>query len=358
MSEKLVWHFPDCTNLDYIDFKDKNAVTRLLIEQHLEKTNSMFEWKGLPDTIPQHYLEFLLQTVGYAGIIKEKDKLFATYGNVGGIRNYNYEPTALIVSNPYLLIESKAYRIFYGKDSDIDSPLKGAIKTNGDCVVIANDMLSKGLLPMSRFYASQLVENTITKNITTIVARAMYILAVGDEDIREDFEDLIDNLIDGEIKALLAEGILGDGAKELVQTLPFADDIHKAITDFIENEQYIRSMWLNEHGLQSNYNMKRESLNSNESQLNKDAVIPYPDTMLKMRRLACKRINELYGVNWSVDFNSAWKYSRQGIEESLEAIDEETEMTTNSSQNDEEKEMPTNSSQKDGEENEEETEIS
>ena len=341
MNEKLTWHFPDSTNLDYLDLKDKNAVSKLLICQHLEKTNAMFEWNGLPDTIPQHYLEFLLQTVGSVGIIKEQDKLFAVYGNAGGVRNYNYEPATFIVSNPYLLIQSKAYNIYYGKDTTISSPIKETIKTDGDCVLITNDVMRTGLIPMSRFYASQLIENTITKNLTTIIARAMYIFAAGDDDIREDFNDLIQSLIDGEIKALLAEGILGDGAKELVATLPYATDMHKAITDLIENEQYIRSMWLNEHGLQSNYNMKRESLNSNESQLNKDAVIPYPDTMLNMRRLGAKRMNELFGTNITVDFASAWKYSRLGVEETIQAIDENTEAELL------DEKVPTKSSQKD-----------
>lgn len=321
MGEKLTWHFEDTTNLQYIDFKDKNVVTRCLIETMLQRTNSMFEWKGLPETIPQHYLEMLIQTNGYAGIIKHNDKLFAVFGGVGGLRNYNYEPTTLIVSNPYLLLQSKVYEVFYGNDSKIESPLKNGITTDGECVIIANDNTYKGILPLCQYYASQLVENTITKRRLSINMRSMYIFVASDEDIKNDFKDLMKNLENGDSDCVLAEDVLTDGAK----TLPYSDKGHEALTDLIENEQYIKASWLNDLGLQANYNMKRESINSNESQLNKDAVLPYVDCMLAMRKLACKRINQLFGTNWSVEFSSAWSYTRTTIEQAIDAIDETSE---------------------------------
>ena len=67
--------------------------------------------------------------------------------------------------------------------------------------------------------------------------------------------------------------------------------------------------------------MKRESINSNESQLNKDAILPLPDTMLESRLLGVERVNKLFGTKISVDFSSAWKKSRQALEESLDDID-------------------------------------
>ena len=319
--EKFVWYCKDETNLKHIDFKDKDAVTRLLIGTMLTRTNSMFEWKGLPKTIPQHYLELVLQTNGNIGIIEHEGKYFAVYGNAGGMRNYNYEPSLFVVSNPYLMIQSKMYEIFYGNDAEIDSPQKPP-KTDGKCVVIVNDPMYRGLIPLSQYYSSQLTENTITKRMVSIISRIMYVFAAGDEDIKKDFDDLIKDVERGEIKAILAEGFLGDGVNNAVATLPLSDKAHEALTDLIENEQYIKASWLNDLGLQANYNMKRESINSNESQLNKDAVLPLVDTMLAMRKLACKRINELYGLNWSVDFSSAWKYTRTTIEQAIEAIDD------------------------------------
>ena len=71
--------------------------------------------------------------------------------------------------------------------------------------------------------------------------------------------------------------------------------------------------------------MKRESITSNESQLNQDAIIPLADSMLETRKKACELVNSTFGTNWSVDFSSSWKYKREEIEIELEKIRNEAE---------------------------------
>ena len=56
--------------------------------------------------------------------------------------------------------------------------------------------------------------------------------------------------------------------------------------------------------------MKRESINSNEAQLNESALRPFVDIMLESRRKACDKLKEVFGIEWSVDFNSSWKTQR------------------------------------------------
>ena len=219
---------------------------------------------------------------------------------------------------------SEAYEVFYGEEAKINNPMRDDLKTSGDCVIIQNDNMCMGLIPLCRYYATQLTENTISKRLVTILSRAMYVFTAGDEDIKSDFMDFIKDITKGELSCVLAEGIMGEGVNS-VNTLPLADDGHKALTDLIEDQQYIKASWYNDLGLQANYNMKRESINSNESQLNKDAVLPFVDTMLAMRKLACERINKLFGVNWSVEFNSAWGYTRTTIEQAIDAIDPTSE---------------------------------
>ena len=52
--------------------------------------------------------------------------------------------------------------------------------------------------------------------------------------------------------------------------------------------------------------MKRESINSNESQLNDDMLHPLIDDMLRERKEGIDRVNALFGLNIKVDFASAW----------------------------------------------------
>ena len=54
--------------------------------------------------------------------------------------------------------------------------------------------------------------------------------------------------------------------------------------------------------------MKRERLTANEVEANTDNLYPLVDDMLKCRRLALEKINEMFGLNIEVQFNSSWDY--------------------------------------------------
>jgi hypothetical protein len=52
--------------------------------------------------------------------------------------------------------------------------------------------------------------------------------------------------------------------------------------------------------------MKRESINSNEAQLNDDMLTPLIDDMLFVRQRQVGKINDMFGTNISVRLGSAW----------------------------------------------------
>jgi hypothetical protein len=60
-------------------------------------------------------------------------------------------------------------------------------------------------------------------------------------------------------------------------------------------------------GLNANYNMKREAITSNESQLNDDMLAPLVDDMFRCRKIWIEQVNEMFGVNWSIDWASSWR---------------------------------------------------
>jgi hypothetical protein len=97
----------------------------------------------------------------------------------------------------------------------------------------------------------------------------------------------------------------------------------------IESQQYIRATWFNDLGLNANYNMKRESINSGESQLNDDALLPLVDNMLECRKIAVDKINAMFDTSISVDLASAWKDN----EIELENAQQEMEVSDNRKDN-------------------------
>ena len=67
----------------------------------LNRTLGMFEYKNLPDTLPQVEIEKRLQTKGHATIYQYKNNLYVTTGSLNGqeLSPYN-EPTHVNINIP------------------------------------------------------------------------------------------------------------------------------------------------------------------------------------------------------------------------------------------------------------------
>ena len=94
----------------YYDFKNKQRCVQNYVYYMLNRTLTMFEYDGLPDTIPKIDLERFIQQNGEVCIAKHNDNLYAFTAGLGGFPDVYYEPTEMIVANPALDL-SKSYKI-------------------------------------------------------------------------------------------------------------------------------------------------------------------------------------------------------------------------------------------------------
>lgn len=291
------------------DFKNKGKNIQHYITYMLNRVQTMFNYDGLPDTIPKTVLELYLMINGHSVIVRHNDKLYVCFGSFGGEPNEYYIPSQYIVANPYL-------KLFNTFTIDVD------------CVLIRNDSLFYGLLPMFRKYATQLVENDISMNMVDINSRVAMLLSANNDRTKESLELFLKRIESGE-NAVIA----GNMVFESLNTQPYADSkANQMLTDLIEYHQYIKASWFNAIGLQANYNMKRESINSNESQLNDDMLIPLVDDMLECRKQWCERVNAMFGTNITVSLASAWEENE--IEREVILYDENSEVETDVSEHD------------------------
>lgn len=282
-------------------YKDKH--TKELVMYFLNRLESMFEWKGLPNTIPKRDLELFLLTNGNVCFTKVKDDYYVFTGGYGGEPNEYYRPTTYIVANPYL-------------------DFSATLKIGETCEVIPNDSMYMGLLPLLTRYCTLMVENDLTLWTRSITSRSEMIALAEDSKGKLSFDTFVKQLEDGELASILNRPTLFDGIK----TTPYANANGNAITQIIELQQYLKASLYNELGLNANYNMKRESINSGEATLNDDALLPLIDDMLNSRKLACEKINTLYGLNISVDYSSVWKQNQKEIDNALEKQEDETDI--------------------------------
>lgn len=288
------------------DFSDKESSVDYYIRHWLNRTQSMFKYNGLPDTIPQRNLELILQSCGYAIISEVEGKLYAFFGGLGGMRDVYYQPTIATVANPALNI-SKTWKI------------------GEECVLIRQDSLLQSMLPMFRRYATMLAENECTIRMADINTRVQFLITAPDDTSKNAAVKFLNDIENGKMGAVADNSFL-DGIK--VQ--PAASTSGNALTQLIELEQYLKGSAFMDMGLSSNYNMKREALNSAESTTNDDILLPLIDDMLEQRRIGLEKVNAMYGTKITVELNSAWKYRAEEAKLIIENMESEGDNNENS----------------------------
>lgn len=275
-------------NFDFrlYDFKNKDKALFNLISEMLKITLDMFKWEGLPSTIPERELELLLQLRGSCIVASHNSNLYALGGNLSGECDAYYIPKYYIVANPWLKLEKTFER-------DVD------------CIFGTNDRMWTGLTPMMERYATQSLETDISLSIANIQERLHALVRCANDSEKVAFETLLSRLEKGDLASAIVsdEWAMNDG----IGVMPFAGDSHKTITELIELRQYIKASWFNELGLQANYNMKREAINSTEGQLNEDGLVPLVADMLECRQIFAEGINDMFGTDISVELSGAWK---------------------------------------------------
>ena len=273
--------------LDYV--KDKNKSAKCYFRYFLARTQKMFQYKNLPDTIEADVLERYLQINGVACITEYKDKLYVFAGNLGDKQDVYYRPTKFIVSNPHISQEG-----FFKEVTVLgDEPHDG--------VLMRNDTEWIGLTPLFARYSVMLAENLLTLRSADIMLRVMALLSAPTDSIRKSAMDYLQKLEKGEF------GVIGDDAfTEGIKMQSPPSNNGSYLTQFIELQQYIKGSFFNELGLRANYNMKREAIGTGESTLDQDVIMPLVDNMLTTRRQDIEKVNNMYNLDISVDFSSAW----------------------------------------------------
>lgn len=266
--------------IDYV--KDKKLSSKSYINYMTIRLQKMFKYENLPDTIPREILEYYLMINGTCYITKVDGNLYALMGTFGGEPDPYYKPTKYIVANPALHL-SKEYDI------------------NKDGVLMRNDSIWQGLYPLMSRYACLMAENVLTIRSADVMLRVLAMLTAPDDKTKIAAEAYLKKLENGEF-GVIAENRFFEGVK--MQSPPSNNGSY--LTQFIELHQYLKGSFYNEIGLNANFNMKREALGDGESSLNEDSLLPLCDEMLRCRQEDILKINEMFGTDISVEFDSSW----------------------------------------------------
>lgn len=264
------------------EIKNKDKSVNGYIRKMLAITQAMFAYKGLPETLPQNNLENLLQTNGNVFVTEVDGKIYAFTGGLGGVPNAYNEATEYIVSNPYLNL-NKSYKI------DVDG------------VLIKNDSGANSLLPIFGKYGVLCSDTLLSLNTCSVLSRITMLISASDDKTKQSADDFVNKIMQGDF-SVIGENAFFKG----VNLQSISTQSANQITQLIELLQYFKASAFNEIGLNANYNLKRERLNTSEVQMNVDALNPYVDNMLQERKKAVEKINAMFGTEISVELASSW----------------------------------------------------
>lgn len=264
------------------DLTDKKTCLHDFVLNMLNKTLTMFEYEGLPPTMPAVELEKLLQRNGYAVIAKYTDgQLYAFKAGFAGQDVYG-RPTQAIINNPAL-------------------KWNATLDINKECVVVLNNDMKKPITDFFVHYGTLLNENELTMLLSDYNKRIQTLISANDDNTIDNANAYLQKIINGSL------GVIGES--KLFDSLKIQDSGKGSttqFTDLVQYQQYLLATLNNEIGLATNSNMKKERLTSNEVDVNQNATYPLVDNMIKNRQNGLELLQSIFGVAATVKFNSIW----------------------------------------------------
>lgn len=304
-------YLPNGTGSSLALIKSKEQIFRYLVEDKLGRTLGMFEYEDVPDTFDPVVFEIYLQTQGYAIVCKPNDThgkpdgIYVLQGSLGGELDASYRPTLAMPVSPYLQYSAQ-------------------LEIGKDCVVVRANEIYRGINEINSFYAGLLAEAYTTLRIQLINLRAPVIVKTDDDDTKASADEYFKALEAGDLKSFLSKNTIEDLA-EGASGIDYTNRGQSHIKDTMELIQYLHAQWNIAIGLNDNYNMKREAINSTEVDSNTEPLMTWVDAQLESRKKGIKEINEMSGTSIKVKLGADWQRAYEYVLQALENAESDNE---------------------------------
>ena len=287
---------------------DKTQLTNYYYKMLLNRVINMFTWENLPDTIDEQVMNFWLFVTGRVVFTKFNGKLYALNGNYGGYPNEYYLPTEFIVANP--ILGSKNVKL------DVD----GVAMFNSDTDKYPAQTMTGGLYPILTLTANMLADCVVTISSALKNGRVQTAFVCKDDTVKTAGEKVLKQLYNGNPAVMIDDTILN-----CITPIKMSDNTSVAtiLQQTVETYQFWLANFYNSIGVNANFNMKRERLNTAEVNINDSALFVNVVNMLNNRQQAVEKINKMFGTEISVRISDEWKDLVQTEEEMPKGESEE-----------------------------------
>lgn len=271
----------------------------------LNTASSIFVWEDLPKTIDENYLTTELIESGKIGIINTNNGLVAVRGNWGGGLNEYLKPEQFIYSNP--VVGSGNPKI--GKDIAV------IFLTTVDTMNVEVD---GGLSMLIDSTATLLSDNELSLNIAQKNTRLMLVADADSESTANSAERVLSAMYEGKPYKVVLKRFQDSLSVNPLVTIRPAENIRQ----LIETRQFIWSSFLQELGINSNFNMKRERLITSEVETNSECLDTLIDDIERNVNAGVDMVNSLYGTDIK------FRVKRYGEEKTANSDTDDTDTNT------------------------------
>ena len=260
------------------------------------KVGQMIEFKNLPENVDEEFLKEQLILCGKICFTQFNQHIYALNGNIGGEPNCYYESQDFIIANPVL--GSKTVKIRHEDGSTKVDGLEGILVglTSIDKQV---ESLHGGLYDLIYQTAGLLADNVVSLNCAQINSRVQVAFVADDEALANTGEKVLKDMYNGKPYKILTQDILN----KLTVSPIAASGTNTTIMSLIEAQANIWQNFYNQLGLSYNGNLKRERINTAESELMTGSLNLNLQTIIENLKADIDKVNELFGTDIEVDIN-------------------------------------------------------
>ena len=263
----------------------------------------IYQYEGLPDSLPQRELESNLMLLGHAAVFESKGQLLTTITELYGFDEY-YRPTKATFGNALIPFKT----LTFGKDAEViyNNRIQGNI--------LRRQAVDSALSSYVKRYARLLADMESSIDIYIINARFNTYPTAQTEQMRNQVEDFNARIEIGERAVLTDPSFL-----ETFRTVDFTPHTGDRLNDLLIARDKILATFFREIGVKFQQEQKKAQLTEDEVTADEQLLLINLDDMLQERQEGLDRVNRHFGTSIKVKINPAYDRKSYIKEETRDA---------------------------------------
>lgn len=278
-------------------------IQRYFAKQLLLKVISVFKW-DIPKDWAWNYFMYVLYGFGWISVVEtNRFGVIPQQCGLGGV-NVFYQPLWAVVANPWL------------KDAQTQR-----LEIGTECEIIRLLPDYSGVMDIVNHYADLMTLAYEATECNLINSKLAYVFLAENKNIAESLKKMYDHIQSGNPAVAVSGKLVSKEGSPLWQ--PFEQNLGANLIapELMDIMQTIENQFDTEVGLPNVNTTKRERLITDEANANNIETYSKMDMILEELKRSCQRVNQLFGINLSVD----WRY--RPLTQALPPVGDESSAT-------------------------------